>query len=90
MMDYLRELNFEDAEVDYYDQKKAYGMQVTADISMRAMNEQIQFDENDINEIIIEQRKLVKDMEQKILDLEEENRQLHVKINEYKTSKKSK
>lgn len=90
MMDYLRELNFEDAEVDYYDQKKAYGMQVTADISMRAMNEQIQFDENDINEIIIEQRKMIKEMEQKLLDLEEENRQLHVKMNDYKTSKKSK
>ena len=84
MMDYLRELGFEDAEVDYYDQRKAYGMQVTADISMRAMNEQIQFDENDINEIIIEQRKMIKEMEQKLLDLEEDNRQLHVKMNNYK------
>lgn len=90
MMDYLRELGFEDAEVDYYDQKKAYGMQVTADISMRAMNEQLQFDENDINEIIIEQRKMIKDMEQKILDLEEENRQLNVRINNYKITKKNK
>lgn len=90
MMDYLRDLDFEDAEVDYYDQKKAYGMQITADISMKAMNEQIQFDENDINEIVMEQRKMIKDMEDKILDIEEENRQLHVEINKYKTNKKSK
>ncbi len=87
MMDYLRELNFEDAEVDFYDQKKAYGMQRAADISMRAMAEQIQFDENDINEIIIEQRKMIKEMEDKILDLEEKNRQLHVKLDEYQKEK---
>lgn len=87
MMEYLRSLDFEDAEVDYYDQKKAYGMQVTADISMKAMAEQIQFDENDINEIIIEQRKMIKEMENKILDLEEENRKLYLEIEKYKKDK---
>lgn len=84
MMEYLRELNFEDAEIDFYDQKKAYGMQMAADISMKAIAEQIQFDENDINEIIIEQRNMIKSMEEKILDLEEDNRQLRVEINNYK------
>ena len=84
MMDYLRELGFEDAEVDYYDQKKAYGMQRAADISMKAMAEQIQFDENDVSEIIIEQRNLIRDMENKILDLEEENRKLYVEIEKYR------
>lgn len=84
MMDYLRGIGFEDAEVDYYDQKKAYGMQRAADISMKAIAEQIQFDENDINEIIIEQRKMIREMESQILDLEEENRQLRVEIEKYK------
>ena len=84
MMDYLKALGFEDAEIDYYDQKKAYGMQRAANISMKAMEEQIQFDENDINEIIIEQRKMIKEMENKILDLEEENRQLYVEVEKYK------
>lgn len=84
MMDYLKNIGFEDAEVDYYDQKKAYGMQRAANISMKAMAEQIQFDENDINEIIIEQRKMIKDMENKILDLEEKNRQLNVDMEKYK------
>lgn len=76
MMEYLRTLDFEDAEVDFYDQKKAYGMQMAADISMKAIAEQIQFDENDINEIIIEQRTMIKNMESKIADLEEKNRVL--------------
>lgn len=87
MMDYLRSLNFEDAEIDYYDQKKAYGMKVSADISMRAMSEQIQFDENDTGQIIMEQRNMIKNMEEKILDLEETNRQLYVQIEKYKKSK---
>lgn len=87
MMEYLRSLDFEDAEVDFYDQKKAYGMQRAADISMKAMAEQIKFDENDVNEIIIEQRNMIRDMENRILDLEEENRQLYVKIEELKANK---
>lgn len=84
MMQKLRDLDFEEAEVDYYDQKKAYGMQRAADVSMRALAEQIQFDENDINDIIIEQRKMIKEMEDKILDLEEENRLLLVKVAKYR------
>lgn len=80
MMERLRLLDFEDAEIDYYDQKKAYGMKRAADISMKAMFEQMQFDENDINDIIAGQRNMIKDMEEKILDLEEENRKLHIKL----------
>lgn len=84
MMERLRSLDFEDAEVDFYDQKKAYGMQKTAEISIKAIEDQLQFDENDIGYMISEQRNMIKNMEQKILDLEEENRQLHVKIEKYK------
>lgn len=79
MMERLRNLNFSDAEIDFYDQKKAYGMQRAADISMKAMSEQIQFDENDVNNIITEQRRMIRDMENQILDMEEENRLLHIK-----------
>ena len=57
---------------------------------MKALAEQIQFDENDINEIIITQRNMIKKMEEKILDLEEENRRLCVEINNYKKSKDNK
>lgn len=83
ILDRLRELNFEEAEINYYDQKKAYGMQRAANISMKAMTEQMDFDENDINDIIGMQRDMIKDMEEKILDIEEENRQLHIKLAQY-------
>lgn len=87
MMERLRLLDFKDAEIDYYDQMKSLGMQRAADISMKAMCEQMQFDENDINEIIMEQRNMIKDMEHKILDLEEENRLLNVTVSQLKGGK---
>ena len=80
MMKNLRELGFEDAEQDYYDQKKAFGMKRTADISNRSILEQLQFDENDYVDIIKEQRELLITLQEKNDDLEEENRQLHVKL----------
>lgn len=76
MMEYLRSVGFSDAEVDYYDQRKAYGMSRAAKISMKAIKEQLMFDENDINDILETQRELIKQMEDKILDLEEEMRKL--------------
>lgn len=82
MMQRLRDLDFDEVEVSYYDQMKAYGMQMAADISMKAISEQIQFDENDVSDIIAEQRRMVQSMEGKILDLEEETRQLRVVLHE--------
>jgi hypothetical protein len=83
LMKYLRDLEFDDAEVDYYDQLKAYGMQRAANISLKAIAEQIKFDENDMNDIIAMQRDLIKSQENKILDLEEENRQYYKKLKEH-------
>lgn len=80
MLKQYRELNFDDAEVDYYDECKAYGMKVCADISNKSLAEQIQFDENDKIDIIEIQRKLVEEATQKVADLEEVNRQLHKQI----------
>ena len=75
-----RELGFEDAEQDYYDQKKANGMKLVADISNKSILEQLQFDENDINDMFFTQRQLIEQLNQKVLELEEENRQLYVKL----------
>lgn len=83
-MEYLRSLNFEDAEVDYYDQKKAYGMKVTADVSFKAIADQLQFDENDVKEMLDMQRELIREQEEKLLDLEEENRKLYEEIELFK------
>lgn len=85
LMKYLRDLEFEEVEVDFYDQKKAYGMKYTAEISINAIKDTLQFDENDINEIIGIQRELISNLEEKVLDLEEENRQLRVEINKSKS-----
>jgi hypothetical protein len=76
MRDY-RELGFEYAEQDYYDQKKAHGIKITADISNKSILEQLQFDENDINDIFFTQRDMVQKLQAKVDDLEEEIRQLH-------------
>ena len=80
LMKEYRELNFEDAEQDYYDQNKAYGMKLVADISNRSILEQLQLDENDLNDMLLTQRQLLGDLQTKIIDLEEENRQLHVRL----------
>ena len=79
MRDY-RELGFEDAEQDYYDQNKARGMKAVADISNKNILEQLQLDENDANDMLIQQRQLLQELQERVDDLEEENRQLHVEI----------
>jgi len=78
LMKQYRELNFEDAEQDYYDQNKAYGMKMTADISNKSLLEQLQLDENDYTDMLNTQRGLIQEYQSRIEDLEEENRQLNV------------
>lgn len=80
LMKNYRELGFEDAEQDYYDQQKAKGMKIVADISNRSLLDQLQFDENDMNDMFFTQRQLLQECQSKLLDIEEENRQLHAKI----------
>lgn len=80
-MKFLAENKFDDLEIDYYSQKKAYGMKISADISMRAMKEQFTMDENDLYEIIETQRELVQGLQKKVDEIQEENRILHCKIN---------
>jgi hypothetical protein len=79
MRDY-RELGFEQAEQDYYDQNKAKGMKMVADISNKSILEQLQFDENDYTDMLSQQRAIIQELQEKVEDLEEENRQLYVKI----------
>ena len=85
LMKQYRELNFEDAEQDYYDQNKAYGMKMTADISNKSLLEQLQLDENDYTDMLNTQRELIQDYQSRIEDLEEENRQLNVLLDKNKS-----
>jgi uncharacterized C2H2 Zn-finger protein len=80
LMKNYRELGFEDAEQDYYDQKKAHGMKIVADISNKSVLDQLQLDENDKNDIFFNQRQMIERLQEKVLDLEEENRQLYAKL----------
>ena len=78
MMKDYRELGFEDAEVDYYDQLKAVGMKHAADISNKSILEQLRFDENDLDNLIKDQRVLIQDLQNQVDTLLEENRQLRI------------
>lgn len=80
MMKNLRELGFENAEHDYYDHMKAIGMKRTADISNKSILEQLQFDENDYVTMLKEQKEIIQNLQDKIYEIEEENRQLHVNL----------
>lgn len=82
LMKKYREDGFEDAEQDYYDQNKAIGMKMVANISNGSILEQLQLDENDTNEMLFSQKELIEKLQKKVADLEEENRQLYVKLGE--------
>lgn len=84
IMKNLRELGFESAEHDYYDHMKAIGMKRTADISNKSILEQLQFDENDYVSMLKEQKEIIQRLQEKLDDIEEENRQLHVQLDNRK------
>lgn len=79
----LRERNFDDAEVDYYNQLRSAGTKWAVDISTQSILKNGFFDENDRGEIYEENLKLVQTLYDKLDDAEEEIRQLKIKINEY-------
>jgi len=65
MMKNLRELGFEKAEHNYYDMKKAYGMKFSADISNQSIIDILNFDDNDVNNILKTQRDEVAEITRK-------------------------
>jgi hypothetical protein len=86
LMKDLRELGFEDAEEDYYDMKKAYGMKMTADISSKAIISQLNFDEKDIEDMFKDQRDLIIELQRSKEELEERLRLANKQILDLKTS----
>lgn len=85
----MRELKFDEAEEDFYSQKIARGMAMVADISNKSLIDQLRFDENDYTDIIKTQRDKFIDFEKQILELNEKNRLLEVKIIELKNEDES-
>lgn len=89
LMKDLRELGFENAEEDYYDMKRAYGMQVTADISNKSILSQLNFDEKDMEDMLKEQRDMIIELQKNKEDLEEKLRLTTLELNQYKRGENS-
>lgn len=56
----LKEMNLRDQEVNLYDVEYSAGLSQVADISNTSIIKQLKFDENDYNEMVIQQRELIK------------------------------
>ena len=80
LMKDLREKGFKVAEANYYDQLKSEGTLWAMEMSMRAIQQNGFFDENDMRDIKDIQRKLVIDLQNKVDGLLEEKRLLQIKI----------
>lgn len=76
LMKTMRTFNFEDAEQDYYDMKKAYGMQQAEIKSLQNIKEQIIFDDQDMDDLVTYQRELIRELQQTNMDKDEEIRRL--------------
>lgn len=79
-MKYLSEMKFDDVEIDYYNQMVCHGMQRAADISIKAIKEQLNWDEDTANEVIITQRQLVEKLQKDVMALEEKERVLTLQL----------
>lgn len=56
----IKEMNLREAEVNFFDCETAAGLQQVAEISHAAIIKQIRLDENDFNDMIIQQKELIK------------------------------
>lgn len=78
LMRELREKNFKDAEVNYYDQLRSEGSLWAIEMSMRAIRQNAFFDENDAQEIIEAQRQALQQKQDELDGVLEQLRLLHV------------
>ena len=76
LMKTMRNLNFEEAEQNFYDMKKAYGMQQAEIKSLQNIKEQIIFDEQDVDDMVNYQREMIRELQGKLMDKDEEIRVL--------------
>lgn len=79
---YLRELNFDKAEADYYDQLRSDGSLWAIEMSLKAIQRNTFFNDDDMNDIQNIRRELVLKLQKEVDDLKEEKRQLSLRIQE--------
>lgn len=77
---YLRELDFDRAEADYYDQLRSNGTLWGIEMSLKAIQKNAFFDDDDLQDIKSIRREMVIDLQRQVDELLEEKRQLIVKI----------
>jgi hypothetical protein len=76
----LQEKGFEEGEVNLFDVETALGIRQVADLSNQSIVAQLQFDENDYTAMLMEQREIIQELDNKVMKLEEENRLLKKEI----------
>ena len=79
----LQEKKIPGSEINLFDIETCQGMKQVADISNKSIMEQLIFDENDYTEMLSKQREMILNLTQTKEKLEEENRLLKIKINDY-------
>lgn len=82
-MAHYRGLGFKDAEEDFYDMNVSKGVQVSADISIASIFNQLKMSESDYADILQKQAADLISFQKKIMDLEDDNRKLNVIIDAY-------
>jgi hypothetical protein len=80
----LQEKGFEEGEVNLFDVETAQGIRQVADLSNQSIVAQLQFDENDYTSMLMEQREIIQELDNKVMKLEEENRLLKKEIIKYR------
>lgn len=84
MLKYYRELEFEDAFQNYFDELTSEATKTVVDISNRSIQETIHFGENDQKELFQIQRELIQSKDAEIISLREEMRKLAQEFIDYK------
>lgn len=79
----LQEIGLENAEINLFNIETANGIQQVADISNESIKKQLIFDENDYTEMLAQQRDLIQELDKKNITIEEENRNLKIKLLKY-------
>lgn len=76
----INEIGLENSELNLYDLETCKAMRQIADISHQSILDKIILDENEYTEMISKQKDMIKELDDNIIRLEEENRLLKIKL----------
>jgi hypothetical protein len=79
----LHEKGIESADINIFNIETCEGMRQVADISNKSILEQLMLNENDYSEMIKDQKELINNYDKRLIELEEENRLIKIKLKHY-------